>query len=254
MGKIIAIGGEEVGILQKDGTNLQIVTEPAHKEVLAQTGKKHPKVLYIPTAKNDRQDFVDGFTKYYTNLGSGGIKVLRLLYEKPSLAEITEKILWADAIYVNGGNTHRAIVNWKRCGVDKLLKQAYDQGTVLSGHSAGASCWFKYLCCDPYGKAKPFRMIGLGIIDAMVCPHYDTYSYRRTALKKMTKRTPDVVAVAIDEYAAIEIVDQTYRVIAPDQKSQVNRTFWKNGTYFVENIPATKEFQDINNLLTIPTM
>ena len=31
---------------------------------------------------------------------------------------------------------------WRRLGVDALLKAAYEKGTVLSGISAGAICWF----------------------------------------------------------------------------------------------------------------
>ena len=31
---------------------------------------------------------------------------------------------------------------WRRLGVDKLLKSAYEKGTILAGISAGSICWF----------------------------------------------------------------------------------------------------------------
>ena len=33
---------------------------------------------------------------------------------------------------------------WKKFGVDKALREAYEKEIVLSGLSAGAICWFKY--------------------------------------------------------------------------------------------------------------
>ena len=250
MGKIIAIGGEEIGPLLKNGRVKPIVCDKIHREILAITGKKNPKVLFIPTAHHDSEEFIAGFEQYYKGLGAGKVTALRLIREKPSGAEIKAKILSADAIYINGGNTFRMMRIWRRYGVDKLLKQAYRQGIVMSGHSAGAICWFTYGCSDSFYKKQPFRVAALGIIDTLLCPHYDTEPVRQPALKKMLKRTPRLAAIALDEYAAIEIIDDKYRILPAKSEAKARRAFWKDGEYMTEEIVANEEFEELKPLLT----
>ena len=81
------------------------------------------------------QEYFGGFLKCKTD-------VLFLITEQISANEIGRKIRWADIIYVGGGNTLQMMRVWRRVGVDRLLKSAYEKGTVLSGISAGAICWF----------------------------------------------------------------------------------------------------------------
>ena len=45
--KIIAIGGGEIGRPNKKGGFLPIETTKIDKEIVALTGKKHPKILFI---------------------------------------------------------------------------------------------------------------------------------------------------------------------------------------------------------------
>ncbi len=48
-----------------------------------------------------------------------------------------------DIIYVGSGDTAFMLEEWKKCGLDRKLKDIYltDQ-EVLSGISAGTMCWF----------------------------------------------------------------------------------------------------------------
>jgi dipeptidase E len=252
MATIIAIGGAEVGELRADGSLAPVSVDNVHREILARTGKKHPKVLYIPTAKDDSEGFIAGFTQYYLSLGCSEVEVLRLIREKPSQAEMQAKIFSADIIYVNGGNTHRLLRLWKKRGVDTLIKQAYHRGIVMSGHSAGAVCWFEQGNSDPFGKHRPFRLKGLGLIPAVLCPHYDTEPFRQPAMKKMMKHTPHLMGIDLDETASIEIVDGKYRVIISTPTAKARRTYWKDGQFIIEDLTATKEFQDLRKLLTKP--
>jgi dipeptidase E len=68
--------------------------------------------------------------------------ILLLIKEQPSKEKIRKKTLSADIIYVGGGNTLQMMRVWRRLGVDKLIKSAYENGTVLSGISSGSICWF----------------------------------------------------------------------------------------------------------------
>ncbi len=70
--------------------------------------------------------------------------VLYLIKEQPSSEQIRSRILAADIIYVGGGNTLQMMRIWRRLSVDKFLKAACENGTVLSGISAGSICWFRF--------------------------------------------------------------------------------------------------------------
>src|ERR1039458_2467309 len=109
MTTIIALSDSGMQELLEGENPKQILTETLHKTLLARTKKKHPKVLYIPTAHDDSELYITNFTKYYLSIGAGDVKALRLIREKPTKKEITTKISTADLIYVNGGNTHRML-------------------------------------------------------------------------------------------------------------------------------------------------
>jgi dipeptidase E len=252
MTAIIAIGGAEIGVPLVDGTLKHIVVEGFHKQIIVRTGKKHPRVLFIPTAKDDSEEYIKGFQQYYASLGAGQVDVLRLISEKPSKKEIENKIMSADAIYVNGGNTYRMIRVWKKRGVDNLLKKAHKQGIVMAGHSAGAICWFTNGNSDSFNKHRPFKISALGIVDALLCPHYDTEPVRQKTLKKMLKLSRGSVAIALDECAAIEIIDDTYRVLTPATNALARRAYWQNGEYVIEEIRPTNTYKTLNGLIVMP--
>ena len=253
MATLIALGGAELGEISPQGKLSAVSSDPIHREILAKTKKKHPKILYIPTAVDDSGDEIAVFRQYYLGLGASEVEVLRLLgKENPSQASIRRKILEADAVYVNGGNTFHMLQVWKRYGVDTLLKKAYQQGIVMSGYSAGSICWFSYGCSDSFYKHRPFRLKAMNWHPALICPHYDSQAFRRPALKKIIKRTPGLVGIGLDEDAAIEIVDPRYRILTSAPEAKVRRTYWKQGKYFIEELENSKEFKDLNTLLTKP--
>jgi dipeptidase E len=71
------------------------------------------------------------------------VDVLRLIESSDSHDDFQGKINDADAIYVGGGNPVSMLNIWKKNGIDGLLKSAYETGTIISGLSAGAICWFQ---------------------------------------------------------------------------------------------------------------
>src|ERR1700683_671103 len=128
---IVAIGG---GQIRTRGT------APIDREIIRLTNKTRPKFLFIPTASSDSERYWKHVQEYFGGFLKCKTDVLFLIAEQISTKQIRRKIRWADIIYVGGGNTLQMLRVWRRVGVDKLLKSAYDKGTVLSGISAGAIC------------------------------------------------------------------------------------------------------------------
>jgi len=178
--------------------------------------------------------------------------VLYLAGKRMSKKEIEQKIYSADIVYVGGGNTLRMMNVWRKFGVDKILIQAHQKGIVMSGVSAGSVCWFKFANSDSRkfknDNAKLIRVSGLGIINALHCPHYNTEADREESLKEMMRKTPGI-AIALDNCAAIEIINDTYRIVASKNTANGYRVYWKKGGYFKEKISKAKEFRSLAELL-----
>ncbi len=252
MGKIIALGGGEIGRQRKKGGFYPIETTLIDKEIILQTQKKNPKMLFLPTASYDSEDYFKIVKKHFFRLGCK-VDVLYLTKQKLTKSQIKNKILSSDIIYVGGGNTLRMMMIWRRFSVDKILKKAYKKGIVLSGISAGSICWFKYGNSDSRKfTSKTHQLIkvrGLGFIDALNCPHYDVEPHRRNNLKKMMRTTPKVVAIALDNCCALEVIDNKFRIIKSKTNARAHKIYWKKGKYFKQEIPSIKKFEDLSNLL-----
>ena len=72
---------------------------------------------------------------------------------------------------------------WRAHGVDRLLGEAYEHGTLLCGISAGANCWAEGSHTDSFGPLT-FLPDGLGLLPGSVCPHYTSESGRRASYQE----------------------------------------------------------------------
>lgn len=248
MEKIVAMGGGEIG---RPGCLIE--TTKIDKEIINLTGKKNPKLLFIPTASSDSERYYEIVKKYFGKKLGCKTDVLYLIKCKYSKKEIEDIILKSDIIYVGGGNTLKMMTIWRKLGVDKILKKAHKKGVVLSGLSAGSICWFKNGSSDSRKFAgSEFNYIkvkGIGFVNALHCPHYDIEKNRESDLKKMMKKTPGI-SIALDNCCAIEIVDDGYKIIASKKTANAYRVFWKKNKYFKEVIIQEKKLKPLKDLLT----
>lgn len=243
MGKLVAIGGGELKDLD---------TLPIDLEIVKLTGKEHPKALFIPTASGDSEGYWQTFQKVFGEILGCRPEVLYLLKEHPSKEEIKEKILGADLIYVGGGNTMKMLRTWKKNGVDRLLNKAYENGTVLSGLSAGAICWFRYGCSDSRrfsnSEDKSFmRISGLDLVNLTVSPHHIREQNRDEGLVKLMQKTPGV-AVALDDNSALEIIDGQYRILTSKKGVGAKKVYYSMNKPVQSKIEIT-EYKPLSTLL-----
>lgn len=247
--KIIAIGGGEIG-----RPGFPVETTKIDQEIIALSRKKKPKLLFIPTASSDSHSYFEIVRKHFGLRLGCVVTPLYLLDGRHTKSEISRKILSADIIYVGGGNTLKMMKAWRRFGVDRALERAYRRGVVLSGVSAGAICWFSFGNSDSLRfsqkNAPMIKVGGLGLIGALFCPHYDVEKKRAPELKRIMKNTRGVVAVAVDNCAALEILDDQFRVISSKSAANAYKVFWEKGVYRKGKILKTKEFLPLGELLS----
>jgi dipeptidase E len=252
MGKIIAIGGREAKKVRNKGSFHYYDITRIDKEIVKQSKKKNPRMLFIPTASKDSELYSRIVERHFSKVGCI-VDVLYLIREKLTYKQIEKKILNSDIIYVGGGNTLYMMTLWRRLGVDEILKKAYKKGIVLSGVSAGSICWFNYGNSDSRkftsSSTKLIKVKGIGLIDALNCPHYDVEKHRQKDLKRMMKTTSRIVSIALENSCAIEIIDDKYRLLRNKPNAKAYKVYWKQGMYFKKKIPYKKNFEELNSLL-----
>jgi dipeptidase E len=110
---------------------------------------------------------------------------------------------------------------WRDCGLDRILRKAYDQGIILAGGSAGSICWFEEGVTDSIpGKLSALKN-GLGFLKGSNCPHYDFEVNRRPAYHALLKANEIQPGYAADEGVALHFVNEKLQEVisASDQKS-----------------------------------
>ena len=243
---IVAIGG---------GTIRKASTLPIDREIIRLSGKKHPKLLFIPTASSDSKLYWKIMDRYYGKRLGCRTDVLFLLNNASSASEIRGKILSADIIYVGGGNTLMMMNLWRRLGVDMLLKQAWNSGIVLCGASAGSICWLASGHSDSLSFYNPKRwnyinVRGLGFLKGIHCPHFNGHTLHLPRKKYFERMIGKIggMGIAVNNDCAIAFIDDCYRVIPAKKKARAYRVFKRKGMVVTERIAEDKRQQTAKKL------
>lgn len=244
MRTIVAIGGGEIGSPIFD-ENKQVIglrgatTTSIDKTIVQMAHKKCPKVLFIPTASWDNAGYCASFKKQYGDKLGCDVSFLLLLDNLPS-ERIEQLILQSDIIYVGGGNTKFMQETWSKNGVLPLLKQAYENGTILSGLSAGANCWFEKSSTDSFlteedrkdfekAKEKLAIIDDLGYLKGVFCPHYIQEAYRRPSFLYQMQKI-NSIAYGVDNNAALVFTDEKLTgVLKSDENAKAFEIISLNG-------------------------
>lgn len=194
--QVVAIGGG--GCLAGE--------EPVLEEfILGLCPKSRPRVLFLPTASGDSPADIENFYRAFTedvcrphHLGLFSAQPWG--YPGPE-----QDIMQADIIYAAGGCCQSLIGVWKAHDLPRMLTAAYRQGTIMSGVSAGAMCWFDTACSSLHGQSRHFP--SLGLLPYCCGVHYHEPGHRREALINAVLDT-SLTGYAADDHAAMHFLDE----------------------------------------------
>ena len=194
MRQIIAIGGGGFG---REIKNLKI-----EKYIVSQSTKKNPSICFIPTATGDDRDYINNFYKAFDSLNC---KTSHIDFFKRTI-KLKEHINKQDIIFVGGGNTKSMLAVWKEWELDKILYEAYKNGIIMSGVSAGAICWFTNGITDSF-KDHQSILPCLNFVDGVCCPHYDEEPERIPYVERILKNNEINICYAIEGFCALHLVN-----------------------------------------------
>jgi peptidase E len=175
-GQIIAMGG--------GGFTMEPDNPLLDQYVLAATGKRSPRVCFVPTASGDAQGYVERFG--HTFLDICDATYLSLFSRK--IDDLAGFLCEQDLVYVGGGNTVNLLAVWRAQGMDRAVGEALAAGTIFCGVSAGALCWFERGITDSYSPDLKPLTNGLGFLPGAFSPHYDSDSRRPVIFPDFVRR------------------------------------------------------------------
>ena len=179
-GQIVAMGG---GGFSMEPENLLL-----DDYILSLSDRQPAKVCFIPTASADSAMYIVWFYRAF----SGRAIATDLTIFDPSglprnpanTSDLADFIAEQDILYVGGGNTANLLAIWRAHGLDKLLRDAWMNGAILCGVSAGMICWFEAGITDSFGSLAAMDD-GLGLLAGSACPHYDGEAERRPTYQRL---------------------------------------------------------------------
>ncbi len=191
---IVAIGGGGFG--RNDSSTL------IEKYILSLSDKDFPKICFLPTATGDSDSYIVRYYSVFT-----GLKCIptHIEFFKRTI-DIKTHILNQDIVFVGGGNTKSMLAIWSEWGMNNILKEAYNNGVIMSGVSAGAICWFTDGITDSWDNH--LRILPcLDFIKGTCCPHYDEEPSRIPYVKKVIEENIISSCISIEGGSAMHFID-----------------------------------------------
>ena len=170
-GRIVALGGLPEGGV---GRIQRFLHELA--------GGGRPRILDLPTAQGDDWSAIG---RFHDMFGARDWEPGHLRLFGVPRTGWRELVLEQQVIWVNGGNTANLLGVWRAQGFDLVVRQAWENGAVLAGASAGAICWFEACVTDSFRTELDGLHDGLGFLEGSCCPHYDGEERRRPRYREL---------------------------------------------------------------------
>jgi peptidase E len=165
------------------------------------------RMLYVPTANREETGPV---VWWYDKLRERAAMTHLNFFPWPP-TNLRDLTLEQDLVLVAGGNTANAIAIWRVHGFDEVLREAWQDGVLLTGWSAGMICWFEHGVTDSFGpQLAPMEC--LGFLPGSACPHYDGEELRRPVYTELVK-TGFPAGVAADDDVALHYIGTELREV-----------------------------------------
>jgi cyanophycinase len=188
MGYLVLEGGAEFGGRMRD---------PDLRAIELAGGFDAP-LRIIPTAAapdNNHHRAGGNGVRWFQGLGARNVESLPLIDKASANDEsIVNELRSAKLIYMLGGFTHYLGQTLKDSMAWKAIQEAYNNGAVIAGTSAGAM-----VMCEFYYDPSSGKVVeGLNLVpNSLVLPHHNTFG--KNWAPKLMREIPTVTLLGIDE-------------------------------------------------------
>ncbi|BDZ48085.1 peptidase E [Frondihabitans sucicola] len=164
-----------------------------------------PRVLHVNTAGGD-QRFVEGQEVEASRIAGAHASHLRF-FPKRNAQDLAATVRDADVVWVSGGSLVNLLAVWRAHGLDEVLRDAWRNGVVLAGGSAGALCWHTGGVTTSFGPSASVVADGLGFVPGSLAVHYDSDESRAPAYEHGIATGVLAPGIALDEGTGVVFRD-----------------------------------------------
>ena len=160
---------------------------PVVRHAIALSGAPRPRLCLMHTATGDD---IARYALAYAAMARDcpHVQVSHLqLFPMPNVADPAAHLLGQDVVWVGGGSVVNLLAVWRAHGLAEVFRQAWEQGVVLAGGSAGSLCWHVGGTTDSFGPDLRPVTDGLGLLPFSNCPHYDSEDLRRPLYRDLVR-------------------------------------------------------------------
>src|SRR6185437_14683025 len=209
-GQIVAMGG--------GGFSMEPENPLLDRYVLSLARSARPRICFLQPGDSPSyvERFYAGFSRLpcepaHLSLFSGGV------------ADLRGFLLGQQIIYVGGGNTKSMLAVWREWDLPSILGEAWRNGIILAGLSAGAICWFHQGLTDSIPGSLT-SLPCLGFLPGSACPHYDSEAGRRPTYRGLVASGTMAAGYAADDGVALHFVgERVHRVISSRPNARAYR-------------------------------
>jgi cyanophycinase len=204
-GTLFAIGGAEAKLRRR--TVLEAF--------VAAAGGPEARIALVSSASSLGIEVVQVYTSIFTSLGAREVVSLRPESRRqardPDLVEPLRKV---NAVFLTGGNQLKLGSFITGTSFGDAIKEAYREGTVVGGTSAGASILAEHMIAFGAGGSTPKQRmsqlsVGLGLLRGVIIDQHFEQRNRYGRLLSLVAQSPSLLGLGVDEDTAAVIHDGT---------------------------------------------
>ena len=157
------------------------------------------RVAIIPTASNEHKEQNKYTVQVHDALINMG--VIQIDYIDVEFND-AKQLKAYDLIYLGSGNPFHLLHHLKASGADKVIREAYAEGTVLAGASAGAvvltpNIRIALLIEPRFSQHAGDNTTALNLVDFTIVPHANTYQQTYSNFAEMLESAKEQLAMQI---------------------------------------------------------
>ncbi len=197
------------------------------KKLVSLSKKTKPVICYVGAAKGDRQDRIAEFLTLAERIDA--VPHILSLFNPPT-GDPSLFFAGVDIVFIDGGSTRNLMAIFEEWGVVDALRNAYEQGVIIAGASAGLNIMFDWNITDSV-KSELVPLKGYGFLSGSVCVHYDANSGRQSLFQDFLINGEAVFpALAIDEGVAIHFENERIKsVFSVSDTASLRQILKQNG-------------------------
>jgi cyanophycinase len=180
---------------------------------------KPKNVAVIPTAagqESDVEKWINMGKSHYAKFNLPVIPVEIFNKDQANDKSKVDLLNDADWIFFSGGSPNYLLETLKDTLLWEVVLKKYNQGTLLSGSSAGAMVMGKYVLSPSirtmFAKNKTMWQPAFGLVDYTIIPHFDHFKKQPGFINKVMNKSLAHIRsswMGIDENTAILLSDKS---------------------------------------------